>query len=284
MSTLRRDLHEQNRLSWNEATRAHNSHKRDQAAFLREGGSTLHPEELSLLGDVHGKRLLHLQCNAGQDTLSLAQLGAEVTGVDISDEAIAFARKLSEGSGLPGTFVRSDVYDYLAAAPEGSFDVVFCSYGALCWLSDIALWGRGVARILRPGGRFVTVDSHPFMLVLGEEDLGLKYEYSGGEAVDTPGVNDYVAAAGTVLAPSGFEEGVKDFRNPHPDVSFQWGMAEVLTALIEPGLRIERFVEYPYTKWRAFPQQIPGPDGRNFRLPPTLPQIPQMFGLVASKR
>jgi SAM-dependent methyltransferase len=282
VTTLRRDLHEQNRLSWNEATRAHNSHKRDQARFLREGGSTLHAPERDLLGDLRGKRLLHLQCNAGQDTLSLARLGAEVTGVDISDEAITFAQQLSADSGIPGTFVRSDVYDYLESVPEASFDVAFCSYGALCWLSDIRLWGRGVARLLRPGGVFVAIDSHPFMLVLGEEKLDLKYQYSGGTAVPDQGVNDYVAAAGDALTPSGWQEGVQAFKNPHPDVAFQWGMAELMMALVEPGLRLERFVEYPFTVWRAFPAQIRGPGG-HFYLPETLPQIPHMFGLRLSK-
>jgi SAM-dependent methyltransferase len=280
--TLRKDLHEQNRLSWNEATKAHNSHKRDQAKFLREGGSTLHRTEIALLGDLRGKRLVHLQCNAGQDTLSLASLGAEVTGVDISDEAISFARQLSADSGIPGTFVRADVYDYLAEVKEGSFDVAFCSYGALPWLSDIALWGKGVARLLAPGGRFVAVEGHPFMWVLGEQ-LELKYQYSGGAEVPDPGVHDYVALAGESLTPSGFQEGVKDFKNPHPDVSFQWGMAEILTALIGPGLRIDRFEEYPFTVWRAFAAQVVGPD-KHFHLPETIPQIPQMFGLVASKR
>ena len=91
---IRRPLHEQNRLAWNEATRAHNSHKGDQAAFLRGGGSTLFPEEIELLGDLRDRPLVHLQCNAGQDTLSIAsRLGARVTGVDISDEAIDFARQ-----------------------------------------------------------------------------------------------------------------------------------------------------------------------------------------------
>jgi 2-polyprenyl-3-methyl-5-hydroxy-6-metoxy-1,4-benzoquinol methylase len=89
--TLRQDLHEANRVSWNEATRAHNAHKRGQAAFLRAGGSTLFPEEVALLGNVRGQRVLHLQCNSGQDSLSLVAQGALVTGVDISDEAIAFA-------------------------------------------------------------------------------------------------------------------------------------------------------------------------------------------------
>ena len=98
-----RNLHEANRLSWNEATKAHNSHKGDQAAFFRTGGSTLRPEEIALLGDIRGQVLVHLQCNAGQDTLSIAsKLRATVTGVDISDEAIDFARKLSVASGIPG--------------------------------------------------------------------------------------------------------------------------------------------------------------------------------------
>lgn len=282
MSALRKDLHEQNRLSWNEATKAHNSHKRDQAKFLREGGSTVYAEELDLLGDLRGKSLCHLQCNSGQDTLSLARLGATVTGVDISDEAISFAERLSADSGIGGRFVRADVYDFLEQAPEGSFDLVFCSYGAIAWLSDIHLWGRGVARILREGGAFVAVDAHPFMMVLGEDKLDLKYQYSGGEAVFDPGVNDYVAAAGEALTPSGWQEGVSNFKNPHPDVAFQWGMGELITALIEPGLRLDRFVEYPFTVWRAFTIQERRPDKR-FYLPSTLPQIPQMFGVRASK-
>src|SRR5262245_52108836 len=124
---IRRDLHEENRLSWNAATAAHNSHKADQAQFLAGGGTTLHPEELELLGPLAGQRVLHLCCNSGQDTLSLARLGAQVTGVDISDEAIAFALRLSADSGIPGAFARADVYDWLeqAHAAGQRFDRVF---------------------------------------------------------------------------------------------------------------------------------------------------------------
>src|SRR5205823_5625998 len=124
-----RTLHEDNRRSWNSATRAHNSHKGDQAAFLRNGGSTLFPEELELLGEVDGKRLVHLQCNSGQDSLSLAKLGAQVTGVDISDEAIAFARSLSTDTGIPAHFVRSDLFDWFdrTAAAGTRFDLAFSS-------------------------------------------------------------------------------------------------------------------------------------------------------------
>src|SRR5690349_20003541 len=151
----RKELHQDNRIAWNAATVAHNSHKADQARFLREGGTTLFPEELELLGVIEGRRLVHLQCNAGQDSLCQARLGATVTGVDISDEAIAFARRLSTVAGIPATFVRADVYDCLAEAagrPEW-YDIAFSSYGAIPWLSDIRAWARGIAAILKPGGR-----------------------------------------------------------------------------------------------------------------------------------
>jgi 2-polyprenyl-3-methyl-5-hydroxy-6-metoxy-1,4-benzoquinol methylase len=133
---MHKDLHEENRRSRNEVTRAHNSHKGDQAAFFRNGGTTLHPEERELLGDIRGRSVVHLQCNAGQDTLSLARLGATVTGVDISDTSIDFARALSQETGITATFVRSDLYDWLEETAKGStrFDRTFCSYGALCWL------------------------------------------------------------------------------------------------------------------------------------------------------
>ena len=96
---------------------AHESHRLDQARFIAQGGCTLFPEELGLLGSVEGKRVLHLLCNTGQDSLSLAALGATVTGVDISDEAIAAARRLSRESGVRATFCRADLYDWLEAEP-----------------------------------------------------------------------------------------------------------------------------------------------------------------------
>src|SRR5215210_9523558 len=119
-STSHRDLREQNRLSWNAVAGAHDSHRGNLAEFLREGGSTLLPEERTLLGDLNGKTLAHLQCNSGGDALSLALLGAAVTGVDISDEAISAARNLSSETGISADFVRADVYDWLEeAAREG---------------------------------------------------------------------------------------------------------------------------------------------------------------------
>ncbi|GAG25801.1 unnamed protein product, partial [marine sediment metagenome] len=244
-----RQLHEANRQSWNAATVAHNSHKRDQAGFLRRGGSTLFPEEVELLGDVAGRRLVHLLCNSGQDTLSLARLRAIVTGVDISDEAIRFARELSAESGIAAIFYRADVYDWLEAARERGerFDMAFCSYGSICWLSDLKRWAAGVWAVLAPGGRFVTVDLHPVSMMFNER-LELTYPYFGeGKPQEwEEGVGDYVAVSGPALAPSGFQEGVREFKNPCAVYEFQWSVGAILGALLESGLRIEQYREYPY--------------------------------------
>jgi SAM-dependent methyltransferase len=116
--------------------------------------STLFPDEVELLGDVRGKRVLHTLCNAGQDTLSLAKRGAHVTGVALSDEAVAFARDLARETGVAARFVHQEIVEYLENTND-RFDVAFGSYGCLAWLDDLARFFGGVARRLAPGGRAV---------------------------------------------------------------------------------------------------------------------------------
>jgi SAM-dependent methyltransferase len=278
--------HEDNRWAWNAATSAHNSHKADQAKFLREGGSTLYPEEIELLGDISGLSLVHLQCNAGQDSLSLAARGANVTGVDISDTAIEFARKLSAETGIPATFHRCDVYDWLDAAASRSeqYDIAFSSYGALPWLSDIGKWAKGVASILKPGGRLVVVEFHPIAM-LYEGDWGRNRPYFGkGQVVSfESGIGDYVGWTGAIAAPSGYVEGVQNFQNPHPGHEWQWGIGEILTALIEANLTLTAFKEYPYANgFRPFEEMTELPGGR-MTLPDGTPNFPLMFAFAARK-
>ena len=283
---VRRDLHEANRHSWNEATRAHNSHKGDQARFLREGGSTLFPEEIELLGDIAGRSLVHLQCNAGQDTLSLARLGAAVTGIDISDAAIEFARRLSSDSGISATFHRADVYDWLDEMAGGSrrFDIAFASYGALIWLSDIHAWARGVAGVLAPGGRLALVEFHPFWYIF-DDDWTPKFSYfaRGEPQTFAEGIGDYVGLAGASLVPWGYEEGVTDFRNPYPSHEFPWGLGEVVTALLDAGLTLESLREYPYANGAKLCSGMRELPGRRMAPPEGVPDIPLMYSLVARK-
>jgi SAM-dependent methyltransferase len=283
---LRKEIHQENRVSWNEATKAHNSHKRDQVVFFREGGNTLYPEEIELLGDLEGASIVHLQCNSGQDTLSLARNGRKVIGVDISDTAIDFARQLSAGSGIPATFFRADVFDWLADAAEKNerFDVVFTSDGALVWLSDIATWAKGVSTILARGGKLVLVDFHPFSKVF-KWDWTLGYPYfTQGEALEFDGgIGDYVALSGNCLAPSGYREGVVNFKNPHPVKEFQWSIDEIISAILEAGLILKEYHEYPYSNGARLFKSMREEVGGRLYPPSGFPTLPLMYGLQAFK-
>lgn len=280
------DLREQNRRSWNVVAGAHDSHRGDLARFLREGGSTLFPEERALLGDLEGVSLAHLQCNSGSDSISLALLGASVTGVDISDEAIFSARSLSAATGIPASFVRADVYDWLAAT-EGSaqrFDVVFASYGIVCWLPDLGAWAEGIAGVLKSRGRFVMVEFHPLSDMF-DENWSFAHGYpSGGEPLRLEeGVGDYVGESGSGLTPAGFVEGVQNFDNPEECHLFRWGLGEVITALAGAGLRVAVLEEYSYSNGeRKFSgmRELPG---RRMVPPEGVPPAPLMYGIRAEK-
>jgi SAM-dependent methyltransferase len=283
---MSRELREKNRLSWNAATRAHNSHKKDQAGFLKRGGSTLWQEEIELLGDLAGKRLAHLQCNAGQDSLSLASLGERVTGVDISDDAIEFARRLSTESGIEATFERADIYDWLTEATEKGerFDVAFCSYGALPWIPDLETWAKRVFGILEPGGRLVLIEFHPVGMMF-DEKWELRYPYATGSKPFEwkEGVGDYVAMSGEGLAPSGYEAGVEKYENPHPCYEFCWGTGQIIDTLIRAGFALERFIEYPYATGYRQGEKMRELSGKRFAPPEGLPDIPLMYGLSAAR-
>ena len=269
-------LHEQNRRSWNAVTPAHNAHKGDQAARLREGGSTLFPEELELLGPLEGKRLVHLQCNCGQDTLSLAARGAKVLGVDISDAAIAFARQLSREAELPARFVREDVLRWFETTDE-RFELAFASYGTIGWLSDLDAWARGVARVLEPGGRLVLLEFHPIVWSLGPEPDSY---FLPGVIDEAEGVTDYVGSTLARSEAASVEE-ASPFANPEPAHSFQWTVAMILQAVVDAGLRLEKVREYPYANGCALFEGMRELEGRRFVLPEDRPEFPLMFGLSA---
>jgi SAM-dependent methyltransferase len=280
------DLREQNRLSWNAVVGAHQSHRGDLAEFLSGGGNTLFPEERALLGDLRGKTLAHLQCNSGGDSLSLALLGATVTGVDISDEAILCARELSSKAGIPVEFVRADIYDWLAAtARDGRrFDALFSSYGVVCWLPDLGTWAGGIAAALRPGGCLVLVDFHPVAQMFDERwNLSDSYPSGGEPRLLEEGVGDYVGESGGGLTPAGSVEGVRAFQNPHHGHLFRWGLGEVVTALAGAGLRILALEEYPYSNGErhfARMQELPG---RRMVPPGDVPAVPLMYGISAQR-
>ncbi|HMV68074.1 MAG TPA: class I SAM-dependent methyltransferase [Myxococcota bacterium] len=272
---------EQNRRSWNAATAVHNARKGDQAAWLRAGHSTLFPEERALLGDLTGLRVAHLCCNSGQDTLGLAQLGADALGVDISDEAIRFATALSRDAGLPARFLRADVLDWLDDDP-GGWDVIFFSYGALGWLPDLARVLRGVASRLAPGGRLVVQEFHPIVWSIGPEGRFADAYFLDGPLHDPTGVSDYVGRSGDGLTPMGHVEGGA-WENPEACVAFQWTVADLVQGVADAGLRVEILREQPWANGCSLVPGMTMDAERRWHLAEGLPKLPLMVGLVARR-
>ena len=133
------------------------------------------------LGDIAGLRGVHLQCHIGTDTISLARLGARMTGLDFSPAALTEARRIAALAGAEVDFVQAEVYDAVSALGAGRFDLVYTGAGALGWLPDIRRWARTVADLLRPGGRLFIREAHPMMWSLDEERsdgvLAVDYPY-----------------------------------------------------------------------------------------------------------
>lgn len=276
-----------NRRSWNAATTAHLSHRSGMADYLRGGGSTLFADERNLLGDVAGQRVIHLQCHTGEDTLSLAQVGAIATGVDLSDVAIDAARDLSRDAGIDATFVCAEVCDWLDTVTRDGVraDVVFASYGVICWHDDLQRLMDGVAGVLAQGGRFVLVEFHP-VAAMFDADWQFRFAYGDGRALHSAdGVGDYVGASGDTLTPGGFDAGVQEFRNPWPAHLHQWGLGDVVSAVAAAGLRVETLRELPWLNGeRAFNRMQPTTDGeRRLRPPSDVPELPLLYALSAQR-
>lgn len=267
-------MDDRTRESWSVATRNHNAHKGDQAAFLRGGGDTLFPEELSLLGVIEGKRLVHLQCNAGQDSLCLARRGALVTGVDFSDEAVRFARRLADESGIEATFVEAEVVSWLSET-NARFELAFASYGVVGWLRDLDAWARGVRRVLMPGGRFVYVDFHPVVWSVGADGRLSGDDYFATEPFVEP-VRDYVAMSGATL---GGTPNATPLDNDVPATSYQHSLGAIVSALATTGLVVERLEEFPFANGcKVTPALVLG-EGRRWEWPAGTARLPLMFGL-----
>jgi SAM-dependent methyltransferase len=181
------------------------------------------------VGSVEGLDLLHLQCHFGLDTLSWARLGATVTGVDFSPVAIERARELATQAGITATFVEADA-QALPPALDGQFDVVFASYGALCWIADLDAWFGGAARALRTDGKLVVVECHPLLLITDSADpVVFGCPYLGGVPLVEEWEGTYAGG---------------DVDICQPTVGYPHGLGEIVTALIRSGLRIDDFTEY----------------------------------------
>ncbi len=239
----------------------------------KRGGVRLRDYEIEEVGPVEGKTLLHLQCHFGLDTLSWARLGATVTGLDFSEAAIAAARELAAEVGIPAIFVQSDVY----RAPEvldEQFDIVYTSGGVLEWLPDIVGWARVAAHFVKPGGFFYIAEIHPVANAFENEgvqpgELRLEYPYwTHAEPLQ-------FSVKGSYADRSAPTEGLVESGWDH-------SLGEIVTALIDAGLRIDFLHEFDFVHWRL-DFLVEGAD-RRWRLPPdTKGELPLYFSLKATK-
>ncbi len=254
------DYLELNRTAWDRRTEAHvHSAFYDVGGFLA-GKTSLQEIELRELTGVAGRRLLHLQCHFGLDTLSWARLGARCTGVDLSPVAIAQANRLREATGLDARFVCSDVYGFRSAEVE-PFDIVFTSYGAICWLPDLARWAAVVARNLAAGGTFYMVEFHPL------HDLLAGYSYFTKEEPDVEESGSYTENGDQAVA--------RLATWAHP-------LSSVVNALVGAGIEIRRLNEFPYSPYNCFEGLEEREPGR-FHLRHRGQDVPMVYSLQGRK-
>lgn len=261
------DYSEANRQLWNLKTEHHLQSEFYNVAGFLAGATSLNDIELGLLGDVAGQHIMHLQCHFGQDSLSLSRLGAHVTGLDLSDTAIAKARELNTQLGLTAQFVCADVY----AAPQvvaRQFDVVFSSYGVLGWLPDLDGWAAVVARLLRPGGRLVLVEFHPVVWMFDDGFTRFDYSYFNRETIMEPETGTYADRAAPIQATA---------------ISWNHSLSEVLGALLRHGLEIRHFEEYDYSPYNCF-AGLEEAGERRYQFPHLRGKLPMLYSLVARKK
>ena len=243
---------------------------------LRAGTERLDPIAEARLGPVKGLSVLHLQCHFGKDTLTLARQGATVTGLDFSQPAIDAANHLAAELGLAdrATFIRADVYDAATAIPAAAqFDRVFVSWGALCWLPDVFAWAGVVASCLKPGGYLAFADAHPAAYVFDSANAtpdgrpGWYTPYLGRAGIEENRSDDYADPAAIL-------------RNSRT-IEFLHPISDILTALIQAGLRIDQFLEHDSIVWRMFTNLVER--APNEHAWPDHPWLPLSFSLRASK-
>jgi SAM-dependent methyltransferase len=254
---------------WDQFAKVHYTSDVYKTQDFIDGKSVLNSIELEEVGDVTGKSLLHLQCHFGLDTLSWAREGAKVTGVDFSEEAIKLARGLAEETGFDARFIQSNIYD-LPQVLDEKYDIVFTSYGVLCWLNDLGRWAEIIAHFLKPGGIFYIVESHPFMWVFNNEaDDGFHMIYSYFHESE----------------PHEFQvDGSYTGDKIEPQSDYEWthGIGDVVSAIARAGLRIEFLHEFSKSPWQQFPFFKKGDDGYWRYEHPTV-QLPLTYSIRAQK-
>lgn len=257
-----------NEAAWDEVTPIHKRHRKDETEFFKSGGITLDRIEIEQLSAIKGKKVAHLSCNCGQDTLSLSNLGAICTGFDISSKALDEARELSKKSGIFAEFVHSSVFD-IPKEYNSLFDLVYMSRGALVWLPDIRLLMKNISRMLKRGGEVFIHDEHPFVHLLDDADFKLARNYFSTNPEESSGL-DYIG---------------NSTYDALPNYQYMVRLSDIINGMTENSLRITKFLEHDKMFFKRYSNMIEDSDGF-FIFPPELnfPNIPWMMTIKAVKK
>jgi 2-polyprenyl-3-methyl-5-hydroxy-6-metoxy-1,4-benzoquinol methylase len=231
-----------NKETWNNKVKIHSASDMYDLKAFKEGLTSLKPYELKAIGDIKDKKILHLQCHFGQDTLSLSRLGARCIGVDISNEGIKLAQQLNEELGLDAEFVCCNVLDTSKYVQE-KFDIVFTSYGVIGWSPDLKPWAKMIAERLKKGGIFYMVEFHPivWMFDYTSGKAIMKYGYMQNEVIYEEYEGTYADQSANMIS--------KEYGWNH-------GLGEVISSLTEAGLKIDYLREHDESPYDVLPDLV----------------------------
>jgi SAM-dependent methyltransferase len=265
---------------WNQRTAVHKDSSFYNLVGFKAGENVLNPIELNELGNVEGKKMLHLQCHFGMDSLNWVRLGADVTGIDLSDKAISEAKELNDELGLHANFICCNVYDLHPQNIESSkvlpfgedlaeaFDIVFTSYGVIGWLPDLDKWAELIAYYLKPSGTFYMAEFHPVVWMFDDEFTHIKYYYDNRELIITENEGTYTDRNASITG---------------KEYSWNHSISEVLNALIKAGLKIELFNEFMYSPYPCFRNIVESEKGK-WHIKGMEGKVPMVYSVKAVKQ
>lgn len=255
-----------NRTAWNSRTPIHLESEFYNLNGFLNGDNSLNEIELNLLGEIQGQSILHLQCHFGQDSLSLSRLGAKVTGMDISDQAISKAKQLAKDLQLDTKFICCDIYE-LPQYLDEKFDIILTSYGTIGWIPNLDQWAKTIHHFLKPGGQFVFVEFHPIVWMFDDnfENIGYRY-FNSGAIIET--LNGTYANHEAEIS--------QDY------VMWNHGLSEVITSLIQNGLEIKSLQEFDYSPYNCFQNTIEFKP-KKYRIKHLGNKIPLVYAVSATK-
>ncbi len=258
---------QKNKELWNQKVDYHmNSEFYDMKNFLK-GKTSLNPIEIELLGNISGKNILHLQCHFGQDTISLGRIGANVTGVDLSDNAIMQAKLLAKKTKIDANFICCDIYD-LPNHLDKRYDIIFTSYGTIGWFPDLDKWAKIITSFLKTNGKFVFVEFHPVVWMFDENFEEIKYSYFKSDAIFETESGTYADKDAPIITES---------------ITWNHSLSEVINSLITNGLELNKFDEYDYSPYDCFNNTF-NSQPKKFQIKTFKNKIPMTYSILATKK